>query len=112
MLVLFGNDQRLEIHPWQAADEMTVSMPFEWALNAWYRMKMRVENRNDGTTLVQGKVWPAGQPEPTAWTIQKEDKIPHRKGSPGLYADGYPTCSSTTLRVYQESVAGACHKKS
>jgi len=101
VLVLFGNDQRLEIQPWQAADEMTVSMPFEWALNAWYRLKMRVENRNDGTTLVQGKVWPAGQPEPTAWTIQKEDKIPHRKGSPGLYADGYSDMQFDNLRVYK-----------
>lgn len=101
VLVLFGNDQRLEIQPWQAADEMTVSMPFEWALNAWYRLKMRVENRNDGTTLIQGKVWPAGQPEPTAWTIHKEDKIPHRKGSPGLYADGYSDMQFDNLRVYK-----------
>jgi hypothetical protein len=100
-LVLFGNDQRLELHPWQAADEMTVRLPFEWALNTWYRMKMRVENRTDGTTLVQGKVWPAGKPEPAAWTIQKTDKIPHRKGSPGLYADGYSDMQFDNLKVYK-----------
>jgi outer membrane protein assembly factor BamB len=100
-LVLFGNDQRLELHPWQAADEMTVRVPFEWALNTWYRMKMRVENRTDGTTFVQGKVWPAGKPEPGAWTIQKTDKIPHRKGSPGLYADGYSDMQFDNLRVYK-----------
>lgn len=102
VLVLFGNDQRLELHPWQAADEMTVRMPFEWALNTWYRMKMRVENRPDGTTLVQGKVWPVGKPEPTAWTIEKTDKIPHRKGSPGLYADGYSDMQFDNLRVYKD----------
>ena len=101
VLVLFGNDQRLELQPWQAADEMSVVLPFEWALNTWYRMKMRVENRTDGTTLVQGKVWPVGKPEPTTWTIQKTDKIPHRKGSPGLYADGYSDMQFDNLRVYK-----------
>jgi len=88
VMVLFGNAQKIELHPWQAADEMTVRVPFEWAANTWYHMKLRVENHPDGKTLVQGKVWPTGQPEPAKWTIEKLDTIPHRNGSPGLYADG------------------------
>ena len=48
-LVLFGNGQKLELHPWQAADEMTVRVPFKWDANTWYRMKLRVDNRPDGT---------------------------------------------------------------
>ena len=87
-LVLFGNGQKLELHPWQAADEMTVRVPFAWKAETWYRMKLRVDNRGDGTTLVRGKVWPAGETEPAAWTIEKVDRIPHRAGSPGIYADG------------------------
>jgi hypothetical protein len=75
-LVLFGNNQALEIHPWVAADEMTVRVPFESTPNTWYCMKLRVENRPDGTALVRGKVWPTGQPEPAAWTIEKVDRIP------------------------------------
>jgi hypothetical protein len=51
-------------------------------------MKLRVDNRPDGTTQVRGKVWPTGEPEPAAWTIEKIDRIPHRAGSPGIYADG------------------------
>ena len=101
VMVLFGNDQRVEIQPWQAADEMTVSKPFEWKINTWYRMKMRVENLNDGTTRIQGKVWPVGEQEPAAWTLEKVDKIPHRKGSPGLYADGYADMQFDNLRVYR-----------
>jgi outer membrane protein assembly factor BamB len=100
-LVLFGNAQHLELHPWQAADEMTVRVPFKWDVNAWYRMKLRVENRADGTTLVQGKVWPAGQPEPKAWTITKTDTIPHRKGAPGLYGDGISDIHFDNVRVYR-----------
>jgi outer membrane protein assembly factor BamB len=100
-LVLFGNAQKLELHPWQAADEMTVRVPFEWAPNTWYRMKLRVDNQKDGTARVRGKVWPVGQPEPAAWTIEKVDRIPHVKGSPGVYGDGISDVMFDNLRVYR-----------
>ncbi len=102
VMVLFGNSQHLELHPWQAADRMTVRVnDVKWPANTWFRMKLRVENRADGTTLVQGKVWPKDQPEPAAWTIQKVDTIPHRKGSPGLYGDGISDVNFDNVRVYR-----------
>jgi hypothetical protein len=100
-LVLFGNAQKLELHPWQAADEMTEHVPYTWDVNKWYRMKLRVQNRPDGTTLVQGKVWPVGEAEPAAWTIQKTDRIPHRNGAPGLYGDGIADVFFDNMRVYK-----------
>jgi outer membrane protein assembly factor BamB len=99
-LVLFGNSQRLELQPWQAADEMTVRMPFKWDANRWYRLKLRVDNRPDGTALVRGKVWPTGDPEPEAWTIEKTDKIAHLEGSPGLYGDGISELYFDNVTVY------------
>ena len=77
VLTLFGNAQKLELHPWQAADEMTVRVPFAWNPDTWYRMKLRVENLPNGAVHVRGKVWPAADPEPAAWTIEKIDKIGH-----------------------------------
>ncbi|MDQ3168652.1 MAG: PQQ-binding-like beta-propeller repeat protein, partial [Acidobacteriota bacterium] len=88
ILTLFGNAQKLELHPWQAADEMTVRVPFAWKPDTWYRMKLRVENLQNGSVQVHGKVWPAGDAEPAAWTIEKTDTIGHRHGAPGIYADG------------------------
>jgi hypothetical protein len=79
---------------------MTVQAPFEWAVDTWYRMKLRVEQRADGTALVQGKVWKTGDPEPAAWTIEKVDRIPHRHGSPGLYGDGIANVFFDNFRVY------------
>lgn len=105
-LVLFGNGQKLELHPWQAADEMTVRVPFQWTPDTWYRMKLRVDNRPDGTTQVRGKVWPTGEQEPAAWTIEKVDRIPHRSGSPGIYADGISDVYFDNVRVYQSSQPG------
>jgi outer membrane protein assembly factor BamB len=100
VLVLFGNGQKLELHPWQAADEMTVRVPFKWDANSWYRMKLRVDPQTDGTALVRGKVWPTGQPEPDAWTIEKRDRIPHLEGSPGLYGDGISELYFDNVAVY------------
>jgi hypothetical protein len=100
VLVLFGNGQKLELHPWQAADEMTVRMPFKWDANKWYRMKLRVDNRPDGTAQIRGKVWPTGEAEPSAWTIEKIDKIAHREGSPGIYGDGISELYFDNLTVY------------
>ena len=99
-LVLFGNGQKLELHPWQAADEMTVRIPFKWDANTWYRMKLRVDNRPDGSAHVRGKVWPTGTPEPAAWTIEKVDKIAHHEGSPGLYGDGISELYFDNVSVY------------
>jgi outer membrane protein assembly factor BamB len=102
-LVLFGNSQKIELHPWQAADEMTVRVEFAWDVNTWYHMKFRVENRPDGTTLAQGRVWKTGTPEPAAWTIQKIDKIGHKQGAPGLYGDGISDVHFDNLRVYRNN---------
>jgi outer membrane protein assembly factor BamB len=102
ILMLFGNNQKIELQPWQAANEMTVSVEnFTWPVNTWYRMKLRVQNRPDGSTLVQGKVWPAADAEPSAWTIEKVDKIPHRAGAPGLYGDGISDVFFDNFKVYR-----------
>jgi len=98
-LVLFGNGQKLELHPWQAADEMTVRVPFAWDADKWYRMKLRVDHQADGTARVRGKVWLAADAEPAAWTVEKIDKIPHRMGSPGLYADGISDMYFDNIKV-------------
>jgi outer membrane protein assembly factor BamB len=100
-LVLFGNGQKLELHPWQAADEMTARVPFAWDADTWYRMKLRVDHLPDGTARVRGKVWPAAGAEPEAWTIEKIDKIPHRMGSPGIYADGISDMFFDNVSVYK-----------
>ena len=86
-LVLFGNSQKVELQPWQAAAARSISVPFAWKPDTWYHLKLRVENQPNGVTLARGKVWPKGEPEPAAWTVEKVDKLGHRMGSPGLYAD-------------------------
>ena len=101
MLTLFGNAQKLELQPWQAADEMTVRVPFAWEPDTWYRMKLRVDNLPNGDVHVRGKVWPASGTEPGAWTIEKVDTIGHRHGAPGIYADGISEIYFDNVKVYR-----------
>ncbi|MBM3774669.1 MAG: hypothetical protein FJW37_05835, partial [Acidobacteria bacterium] len=86
-LVLFGNHQRLELQSWQPETERTVTAAFAWKPDVWYRLKLRVDNLPGGGVRVRGKAWPASDPEPSAWTLERTDAIGNRQGSPGLYAD-------------------------
>ena len=84
-LALYGNAQQLKIEPWEPEVKRTVVVPFEWKPDTWYHLKLRVENMSDGKVRAQGKVWPTGQPEPAAWTIEKIDPIGNRHGAPGFF---------------------------
>jgi outer membrane protein assembly factor BamB len=86
-LILYGTSQRLKIEPWEPETERTVTMPYAWKPDTWYRLKLRVENMPDGTVRARGKAWPAGGAEPAAWMIEKIDPIGNKRGAPGLFID-------------------------
>ena len=86
-LVLYGNAQRLKLESWEPETARTVSVPFTWQPDTWYRLKIRVQNQPNGSVRAQGKAWPVGQPEPAAWMIDKVDPNGHRQGAPGLFID-------------------------
>ncbi len=86
-LVLFGNHQELHLQPWQPETTRTIKVPFKWEKDAWYTIKLEVQALDGSKVRARGKVWPKGQAEPPAWTIERVDPIGSQKGSPGLYAD-------------------------
>jgi hypothetical protein len=86
-LVLYGNSQRLKLEPWEPETARTMTVPFAWKADTWYRLKLRVETTPDGKVRAQGKAWPVGEMEPQAWMIDKVDPIGNRQGAPGLFLD-------------------------
>ena len=86
-LVLYGNSQRLKIEGWEPETTRTVTVPFAWKADTWYRLKLRVENLANGSVRAQGKAWPVGEAEPSAWTIEKVEPNGNREGAPGLFID-------------------------
>jgi hypothetical protein len=99
-LTLYGNAQKLNIEPWQPEVERTASVPFEWKKDTWYRMKLQVENLPDGKVRARGKVWPAADPEPAAWTVEKVDALPNRVGAPGIFGNALAEIYFDNIKVY------------
>ncbi|MFM8379159.1 MAG: PQQ-binding-like beta-propeller repeat protein, partial [Planctomycetia bacterium] len=70
-LDLMGAAQQLQLRSWppQVATYFSKTIPFSWEAGRWYTM--RFEARTTGPAAVlRGKVWPRGEPEPAAWTIE------------------------------------------
>ena len=102
-LVLFGNHQRLELQPWQPEVERTVKVDYKWNSNAWYTMKLEVQSMGGGRVRARGKVWPKGETEPAAWTIERIDPIGSVKGAAGLYADA-PSQAGGGSELYYDNI--------
>ncbi|HMG36838.1 MAG TPA: PQQ-binding-like beta-propeller repeat protein [Blastocatellia bacterium] len=86
-LVLLGSNQRIELRSWQIQERLTVKKPFAWKPDTWYRVKIEVENQPDGKVRARGKAWPAAEPEPAEWNVERIDPNGNRQGSAGIFAD-------------------------
>jgi outer membrane protein assembly factor BamB len=100
VLTIYGNSQLLNLEPWQPETARTVSEPFAWKADTWYRMKLQVENLPDGKTRARGKVWAASETEPAAWMIERIDPIPNRQGAPGIFGNALAEVYFDNLKVY------------
>lgn len=100
VLALYGNSQMLHLEPWQPETARTVTIPFAWKPDTWYRMKLQVENLPDGKVRARGKVWLASEPEPVAWMIERIDPIPNRQGAPGIFGNALAEIYFDNLKVY------------
>lgn len=101
VLTLYGNSQTLHLEPWQPEIARTVSLPYTWKPDTWYRLKLTVENQSDGKVRARGKVWPAGEAEPAAWMIERIDPIPNRQGAPGIFGNALAEIYFDNLKVYR-----------
>ena len=84
IFVLVGNSQKLEVV--SNYDRFRYSVPFSIKTNTWYRLKTRVDLKDDGSGVVLAKAWIKGDPEPDSWTLQAPHTIAHTHGAPGVYA--------------------------
>jgi len=100
VLALYGNSQKLHLEPWQPETARTVTIPFAWKPDTWYRLKLQVENLPDGKVRARGKVWLASETEPADWMIERIDPIPNRQGAPGIFGNGLAEIYFDNLKVY------------
>ena len=98
--VLKGNYQELEVS--SNMEHFKQSAKFRWKAGIWYTLKTRVDLQADGSAIVRGKVWPRGEAEPEAWTLEATDPHGHRCGAAGLY--GFTPQSRYTIYMDNLSV--------
>ena len=86
-LAIMGNSQKIELRSWQVEASRTVRKPFTWKADTWYRLKLQVENLPDGKVRARGKAWPASEPEPADWILERTETLGNHQGSAGIFAD-------------------------
>jgi outer membrane protein assembly factor BamB len=100
VLAIYGNSQMLHLEPWQPETERTVTVPYAWKPDTWYRLKLEVANLPDGKTRARGKVWAVGENEPSTWMIERIDPIPNRQGAPGIFGNALAEIYFDNIKVY------------
>ena len=87
-LDLMGAAQQLQVRSWppQVATYFSKTIPFSWEAGRWYTMKFETRT-GGGSAILRGKVWPRGEPEPTAWTIEATHDTGNLRGSPGFFGN-------------------------
>ena len=87
-LDLMGAAQQLQLRSWppQVATYFSKTIPFSWEAGRWYVMKLEARTKGAAAEL-RGKVWPRGEPEPAAWTIQATHASGNLQGSPGFFGN-------------------------
>jgi outer membrane protein assembly factor BamB len=87
-LDLMGAAQQLQLRSWppQVATYFSKTIPFSWEAGRWYVMKLEARTRGPAAVL-RGKVWPRGEPEPEAWTIEATHEAGNLQGSPGFFGN-------------------------
>jgi hypothetical protein len=83
---LQGEYQQLQLMAWEPQLRVNKVLSYKWQPNTWYTMKLQVALQG-GKAVLRGKVWPRGQAEPAQWSVEAEDVMPNREGSPGLFGN-------------------------
>ena len=83
-LMLLPAQQKLELRkgddPLAAAD-----LPQPWTSRSWTMLKLQVSKTGDGKWKLEGKAWPAGQPEPQAPSVAVDITEPPPGGRASLW---------------------------
>jgi hypothetical protein len=82
-------------------DEVRASVPFDWASGVWTQLRLQVRPAGAGC-IVEGKAWPADDPEPKEWLIKYEAPEPATAGQAGVWGNPF---SGTPIRFDDLAVA-------
>jgi outer membrane protein assembly factor BamB len=84
MVTLRANAREIEVS--SNLERLRAVKPFTLAPNEWYRLKVAVDRKPDGSAVVKAKAWKKSEQEPSEWTIEVPHKYAHPNGAPGFFS--------------------------
>jgi hypothetical protein len=94
---LQGEHQQLQLMAWEPQLRVNKTLSYNWQPDTWYTMKFQVALQ-DGKAILRGKAWPRGEQEPQQWSVEAEDEMPNRQGSPGLFGN------ATNAEIFHDNI--------
>lgn len=85
-LILAPGRRVLEL---RKGDDTKAVVQSSWFTRTCTWLRLRVAPKDAKTWVVEGKVWPHGQPEPREWMIRLEDREPPSSGRASLWANDF-----------------------
>lgn len=76
----------LELHK---GDTEVQRVPFDWQSGQWTRFHLQLRESPAGESVVEGKAWTEGTPEPAEWLILHIERTPPRPGRAALWGAPY-----------------------
>lgn len=83
MLELMAEEGKIRISTWPAQLRMAKETPYSVKPGVWYTIKLKAHTEG-GKAILQAKVWPRDEAEPSDWMLTAEDPSPNLQGAPGF----------------------------
>ena len=82
--MLLPGQKKLELR--KGDDPVAIAdLPQPWTSGSWVSYRLQIRNTSDGRWKIEGKAWPAGNPEPQAWPVSVETKDAAPAGCASLW---------------------------
>jgi len=98
---LRGNPSRRVLELVQG-EEVKKRSKYKWISGQWTWLRLQIRRVQDGRWMVEGKVWPDGQKEPTSWMISQVETEKPIPGRPSIWGTPY---SSRPIQFDDLSIA-------
>jgi len=69
--------------------DLKATIAYDWKSGAWLNLRLQVKNAGSGAWKIEGKVWPKGGAEPSAWMISVDEKEPPQPGRASVYGSPF-----------------------
>src|SRR5262249_38315417 len=65
------------------------SVPYDWKSGEWLDFRLQIRKTGQSAWKIEGKVWPHGSPEPSAWSVTADETEEPLSGRPSIFGSPF-----------------------